>query len=73
MASLPQSEHSVDLAALCTILITTSPLRSNPSTELLERVYSGFGRKFRGAELCPKVISCDGYVLDDDAPLRSKV
>ena len=56
------------LAKLLTIIVTTSPIRSNPSTELLERTFDTFqyaGREF--AYECPKVIICDGCrVLEDD-------
>lgn len=49
------------LDSLLTILITTSPIRSNPSTEVIERIMETF--TFAGEEFlsCPKVIICDGY------------
>lgn len=57
------------LAELLTIIVTTSPIRSNPSTELLERTFDTF--QFAGSEFaydCPKVIVCDGCrVLEEDA------
>lgn len=50
------------LESLLTIVITTSPIKSNPSTELLERVLETFllggGPTF--AYGCRKVIVCDG-------------
>lgn len=56
------------LEELLTIIVTTSPIRSNPSTELLERTFDTF--RFAGNEFaydCPKVIICDGCrVLEDD-------
>lgn len=56
------------LAKLLTIVVTTSPIRSNPSTELLERTFDTF--QFAGSEFaydCPKVIVCDGCrVVEDD-------
>lgn len=56
------------LAKLLTIIITTSPIRSNPSTEMLERTFNTF--HFGGNEFaydCPKVIVCDGCrILADD-------
>lgn len=56
------------LSKLLTIIVTTSPIRSNPSTEMLERTFDTF--KFAGAEFayeCPKVIVCDGCrILEDE-------
>ena len=49
------------LEELLTIIVTTSPIKSNPSTEVLERTFATFhhgGRDF--ASKCPKVIVCDG-------------
>lgn len=49
------------LKDLLTIIVTTSPIKSNPSTELLERVFDTFlhgGKEF--ALRCRKVIVCDG-------------
>ena len=54
LASLPLSE-------LLTIIVTTSPIRSNPSTEMLEHTFDTF--QFAGEEFafeCHKVIVCDG-------------
>lgn len=55
------------LSDLLTIIVTTSPIKSNPSTELLERTFDTFlhaGADF--AYECRKVIVCDGCrVLDD--------
>ena len=52
---------------LLTILVTTSPIKSNPSTELLERVFDTFpmgGHDF--AFKCRKIIICDGARQRDD-------
>jgi hypothetical protein len=58
----------MDLSQLLTIVVTTSPIKSHPSTELLERVFETFvlaGNEF--AFQCPKVIICDGCrILDDE-------
>lgn len=60
-------KQQIPLAKLLTIIVTTSPIRSNPSTELLERTFDTF--QFAGNEFayeCPKVIVCDGCrVLED--------
>ena len=56
------------LSTLLTIVVTTSPIRSHPSTELLERTFGTF--HFAGEEFayeCPKVIVCDGCrVLEEE-------
>ena len=57
-------DHGVrpPLPDLLTIVITTSPIRSNPSTNLIETIMKTFihaGRDF--AYKCRKVIVCDGY------------
>ena len=54
------------LEDLLTIIITTSPIKSNPSTELLERAMDTFvhgGLEF--AYKCRKVIVCDGCRTKD--------
>jgi len=44
------------------VLVTTSPVPSNPSTMMLEAVLGSFGRVAGLAE-CPLVIVCDGFNL----------
>ncbi len=49
------------LSKLLTIIVTTSPIRSHPSTQLLEHTFDTF--QFAGDEFayeCTKVIVCDG-------------
>ena len=48
------------LPEVLTIVVTTSPIKSNPSTELLERTFETFALGGRAFESCPKVIVCDG-------------
>lgn len=61
-------EDMPPLSDLLTIVVTTSPIKSNPSTELLQKTLETFhhaGPEF--AYQCRKVIVCDGCrVLDDD-------
>jgi hypothetical protein len=63
-----EAKQQPPLAKLLTIVVTTSPIRSNPSTEMLERTFDTF--KFAGDEFayeCPKVIVCDGCrILEDE-------
>ena len=50
------------LKDLLTIIVTTSPIKSNPSTEVLERAMQTF--ELGGSEFayeCPKIIVCDGF------------
>lgn len=61
------------LEELLTIVVTTSPIQSNPSTELLERVFDTFfygGKEF--ALKCRKVIVCDGCRGGDGSKQVSK-
>ena len=54
------------LEDLLTIVITTSPIVSNPCTEMIEKVFATF--QFAGhdfATKCPKVIICDGHRILD--------
>lgn len=58
---LARTEEMPPLEDLLTIIVTTSPIKSNPSTELLERVFDTFfhgGNAF--ALKCRKLIVCDG-------------
>lgn len=51
---------------LLTIIITTSPIKSNPSTEMIEKTMETFieaGPTF--AYRCRKVIVCDGFRVQD--------
>jgi len=56
-----RSEKIPKLEDLLTIIVTTSPVKSNPSTELLQKVFDTF--QFCGDDFaykCRKVIVCDG-------------
>ena len=44
-----------------TIIITTSPVRSNPSTLLLEETISTFHQAGPEFQACKKILVCDGY------------
>ena len=59
------------LEDLLTIIVTTSPVKSNPSTELLEKVFETFkkcGDEF--AYKCRKVIICDGCRQRDECTTK---
>jgi hypothetical protein len=66
--SVPRSIslNNMNLSELITVVVTTSPIKSHPSTELIERVFDTFhlgGHEF--AINCPKVIICDGCRVQD--------
>jgi len=71
--SISTVSSNIDLSKLLTIVVTTSPIRSHPSTELLERVFQTFtlaGNEF--AFECSKIIVCDGYrILDEDVNIQN--
>jgi len=64
----PPPPNPLDL----TIIITTSPIRSHPSTALLESIIDTF--HYAGPEFlaCPTVIVCDGHRSrrEEDLPTR---
>ena len=68
VSSKPLPEESVpSLEDLLTVIITTSPIKSNPSTEVIERametfVHGGLDFAFK----CRKVIVCDGVRTKDE-------
>jgi hypothetical protein len=45
---------------LVTVVMNTSPIKSNPSTDLLARTAASF-KHVPGLQDCPKLIICDGY------------
>jgi hypothetical protein len=56
-----QLTPALPLSKLLTIIVTTSPIRSHPSTQLLEHTFDTF--HFAGDEFayeCTKIIVCDG-------------
>ena len=63
-----QALKTLPLSELLTIIVTTSPIRSNPSTEMLEHTFDTF--RFAGEEFafdCKKVIVCDGCRVVEEA------
>jgi hypothetical protein len=62
------------LEELLTIVVTTSPIKSNPSTEVLEKTFATFhhgGEDF--AYKCQKVIICDGCrIIDEEKNVSRK-
>jgi hypothetical protein len=62
----PPNAVMPDMRELLTIVITTSPIRSHPSIELLERTMSTFALAGPEFMQCQKVIVCDGVRLRED-------
>lgn len=67
-----RAELMPSLDQVLTIVVTTSPIKSHPSTEVLERTFDTFA--FAGAEFmtCRKVIVCDGVRVQDESGSISK-
>ncbi len=62
-SSLPASSSSSSrLAHRLTIILTTSPVRSNPDTLLLRRVVHSFSL-VPDLSQCPQIVVCDGFRL----------
>lgn len=62
------------LHEILTIIVTTSPILSNPSTELLETTFDSF--RFAGDDFCykcRKVIVCDGCRVLDESDSDNRV
>ena len=69
---IPRSGEMPSLRDLLTIIVTTSPIKSHPSTEMLERTFDTF--EFAGEDFlnCRKVIVCDGFRQHDTGEKVSK-
>lgn len=67
-----QLYYNRPLEELLTIVVTTSPIKSNPSTEVLEKTFETFAKGGHAfAFKCPKVIICDGCrILGDEVQGR---
>jgi hypothetical protein len=70
-AALHRARRRKGLGHDLTIIITTSPVRSNPSTLMMEDTYKGFSL-VEGLQHCPKIIVCDGYVMTKGKPHYKK-
>jgi hypothetical protein len=58
---------------LLTIVVTTSPIQSNPSTEVLERTFDTFSLAGQGFLQCRKVIVCDGCrIVEQEKAITKK-
>lgn len=64
------SEPSGGRSSRMSVLITTSPVPSNPSTMMLEAVLNTFSR-VEGLSECPLILVCDGYNLCDKSTWKA--
>lgn len=53
------------LEQLMTVIVTTSPIKSNPSTIVLEKTFETFHHGGEAFFKCPKIIVCDGCRIAD--------
>ena len=58
------------LHQLLTVIITTSPVKSNPSTEMIDAVRESF-KLIEGLWKCPQIVVADGYRLVDKSSEKS--
>ena len=58
------------LSQLLTVVITTSPISTHPSTAMLEEVVGSFAL-VPGLRSCPTVVVFDGYKVKDQPRYRS--
>jgi len=54
-----------------TVILCTSPVKSNPSTKLIEETYGSMCHYAPALKACRLIISCDGYKTRDKAKYRS--
>jgi hypothetical protein len=60
-----EPRYGEELWKKLTVLMTTSPVRSNPSTEMFEAVVNTLDL-VAGLNLCDMVVACDGYKISED-------
>ncbi|GAB5353429.1 hypothetical protein AAMO2058_000035600 [Amorphochlora amoebiformis] len=58
-----EKEEKNALGDKVTMIMATSPVKSNPSTELLEQTMRSIRLFCKGTQKLPKIILCDGYTL----------
>ena len=64
--SAMESDYNKPLEELMTIIVTTSPIKSNPSTEVLEKTFETFHHGGKAFLQCPKIIVCDGCRISNN-------
>jgi hypothetical protein len=74
-ASAGPISMSSSLSSIVTIVIVTSPIVSNPNTEMIDRCIVGILRSFPTLMGCKIVVACDGIrnvIMDDDVDKMEK-
>jgi len=61
-----------DLDTLVTIVIVTSPIASNPNTEMFDRCMNGIFRSFPPLRNCPIIAACDGVQIIEESSNSKK-
>ncbi len=61
-----------DLSPIVTIVVVTSPIASNPNTEMIDRCIAGAIRSFPPLNTCKIVIACDGVGVIDSVPKQQR-
>jgi len=67
------SQGSDDLGPLCTVILTTSPTPSNPSTELISETLKSLAGHAPELLACRCIVTCDGYRPGANSKFRSGV
>ena len=71
-AAEEEEEDSDDLSSLVTIVVVTSPIESNPSTELLDRCLSSIVQAWPPMKNCRMVIAADGCECTNDCKKKQQ-
>jgi hypothetical protein len=64
----PLGYRKTPLSSLVTIVVVTSPIASNPSTELIDRCLASIVRACPGLATCPMVVAADGCLCTSPPP-----
>jgi hypothetical protein len=67
-ASHPPAGYPTRLSSLVTIVVVTSPIVSNPSTELIDRCLASIVRACPGLAACKMVVAADGCQCTSPPP-----
>ena len=60
----------MDISKYLTVILTTSPIKSHPSTEIIDKTIKSFDY-INGLNSCKKFIICDGYAIIENNRYKS--
>ena len=60
----------MDMSKYLTVILTTSPIKSHPSTEIIDKTIKSFDY-INGLNSCKKFIICDGYAIIENNRYKS--